>query len=66
MQNSGAFQYFAIDTIHESTPHPRRTFDEAKLQELADSMASFSPAPCGQTTTDLTSLQEQGAMGLRC
>jgi hypothetical protein len=35
MQNSSAFQYLAIDTIHESTTNPRRTFDEAKLQELA-------------------------------
>jgi len=38
MQNSSAFQYLAIDTIHESTTNPRRTFDEAKLQELADSI----------------------------
>jgi ParB family transcriptional regulator, chromosome partitioning protein len=36
MQNSSAFQYLAIDTIHESTTNPRRTFDEGKLQELAD------------------------------
>jgi hypothetical protein len=36
MQNSSAFQYLAIDTIHESTTNPRRTFDETKLQELAD------------------------------
>ena len=35
MQNSSEFQYLAIDTIHESTTNPRRTFDEAKLQELA-------------------------------
>jgi ParB family transcriptional regulator, chromosome partitioning protein len=38
MQNSSAFQYLAIDTIHESTTNPRRTFDDAKLQELADSI----------------------------
>jgi ParB-like chromosome segregation protein Spo0J len=38
MQNSSAFQYLAIDTIHESTTNPRRTFDEVKLQELADSI----------------------------
>src|ERR1700733_3391254 len=38
MQNSSAFQYLAIDTIHESTTNPRRTFDEAKLQELAASI----------------------------
>jgi hypothetical protein len=35
MQNSSAFQYLAIDTIHESNTNPRRTFDEAKLHELA-------------------------------
>src|SRR6202046_1832480 len=38
MQNSSAFQYLAIDTIRESTTNPRRTFDEAKLQELAESI----------------------------
>jgi ParB family transcriptional regulator, chromosome partitioning protein len=38
MQNSSAFQYLAIDTIHESTTNPRRTFDEIKLQELAESI----------------------------
>ena len=36
MQNSSAFQYLALDTIHESTTNPRRTFDEGKLLELAD------------------------------
>jgi hypothetical protein len=36
MQDSSAFQYLAIDQIHESTTNPRRTFDEAKLYELAD------------------------------
>jgi ParB family chromosome partitioning protein len=38
MQNSSAFQYLAIDTIHESTTNPRRTFDQGKLQELAESI----------------------------
>ena len=38
MQDSSAFQYLAIDTIHESTTNPRRTFDEAKLYELAGSI----------------------------
>ncbi len=38
MQNSSAFQYLAVDTIHESTTNPRRTFDEAKLYELAESI----------------------------
>jgi ParB family chromosome partitioning protein len=38
MQNSSPFQFLAIDTIHESTTNPRRTFDEAKLCELAESI----------------------------
>ena len=38
MQDSSAFQYLAIDQIHESTTNPRRTFDEAKLCELAESI----------------------------
>ena len=38
MQNSSEFQYIAIDQIHESATNPRRTFDEAKLSELAESL----------------------------
>ena len=38
MQDSSAFQFLAIDQIHESTTNPRRTFDEAKLRELAESI----------------------------
>ena len=38
MQNSSAFQFLALDTIHESTANPRRTFEESKLQELAESI----------------------------
>lgn len=38
MQNSSAFQYLAIDTIHGSNTNPRRTFDESKLRELAVSI----------------------------
>ena len=38
MQNSSAFQYLAIDTIHESATNPRRTFEESKLHELAQSI----------------------------
>ena len=38
MQNSSEFQYIAIDTIHESATNPRRTFDEGKLQKLAESI----------------------------
>jgi hypothetical protein len=52
MQNSSAFQYLAIDTIHESTTKPRRSFDESKLQELqraSSIMASSSPLPCVPT-----------------
>jgi hypothetical protein len=35
MQNSSAFQYLAVDTIHESTTNPRQTFEQSKLEELA-------------------------------
>lgn len=38
MQNSSAFQYIAIDQIHESTTNPRQTFEQTKLEELADSI----------------------------
>ncbi len=38
MQNSSEFQYIAIDTLHESATNPRRTFDEGKLGELAESI----------------------------
>jgi ParB/RepB/Spo0J family partition protein len=38
MQDSSAFQFLAGDTIHESNTNPRRTFDEAKLYELAESI----------------------------
>ncbi|WP_263351312.1 hypothetical protein [Acidicapsa acidisoli] len=36
MQNSSAFQFIAIDQIRESTTNPRVTFDQTKLEELAD------------------------------
>ena len=32
------FQTMAITDIHESTTNPRRTFDESKLAELAESL----------------------------
>jgi ParB family transcriptional regulator, chromosome partitioning protein len=35
MQDSSAFQYIAIDQIHESTTKPRQTFEQTKLEELA-------------------------------
>ena len=38
MQDSSAFQFLAIDEIHESTTNPRKTIDEAKLWELAESI----------------------------
>ena len=28
MQDSSAFQFLAIDTIHESTTNPRQTFEQ--------------------------------------
>ena len=54
MQDSSAFQFLAIDTIHESTTNPRRTFDEAKLYELADYVSGhiiglmFRSSLCGR------------------
>ena len=38
MQDSSAFQFLAIDTIHESTTNPRQTFETCKLEELAESI----------------------------
>ena len=38
MQNSSAFQFIAIDQIHESPANPRQTFEESKLHELAESI----------------------------
>lgn len=38
MQNSSAFQFVAIDQIHESTTNPRLTFEQSKLEELAASI----------------------------
>ena len=38
MQDSSAFQFLTLDTIHESATNPRRTFDESKLYELAESI----------------------------
>ena len=43
MQNSSAFQYLAIDTIHESTTNPRRTFEtmaQSQCQRLSRPDAS--------------------------
>ena len=36
MQNSSEFQYIAIDQLFESPTNPRQTFDQKKLEELAD------------------------------
>ena len=38
MQNSSAFQFLAIDTIHESSTNPSQSFEEAKFDELAESI----------------------------
>jgi len=56
MQDSSAFQFLAIDQIHESTTNPRKTFDEAKLWELADFVSGhkisllFRRPFCGRTS----------------
>ena len=38
MKNNAGFQTIALASIHESTTNPRRTFDESKLAELAESL----------------------------
>ena len=38
MQDSSAFQFLAIDQIHESTTNPRQLFEPSKLEELAESI----------------------------
>jgi ParB family chromosome partitioning protein len=38
MQNSSEFQYIAIDQLFESPTNPRQTFDQKKLEELAESI----------------------------
>ena len=38
MQDSSAFQYIAVDQIHESVTNPRQTFEQTKLEELAESI----------------------------
>jgi ParB family chromosome partitioning protein len=37
-KNNVGFQTLALTDIHESTTNPRRTFDESKLAELAESL----------------------------
>src|SRR6202011_5249492 len=38
MQNSSTYQFLALGTIHESAANPRRTFEESRLHELAESI----------------------------
>ena len=62
MQNSSEFQYIAIDQIHESTSNPRRTFDQTKLQELAESIRTnglIQPITCAPTPKASRSSQER-------
>ena len=62
MQNSSEFQYIAIDTIHESATNPRRTFDECKLGELAESIRTnglIQPITVRPTTPDSRSSPER-------
>jgi len=60
------YQTIALASIHESTTNPRRTFDESKLAELADSLRTqgmIQPITCGPTATVTRSSLEQGASG---
>ena len=68
MQNSSAFQFLALDTIHESAANPRRTFEESKLHELAESSgstASSSPSPSARTRKALRLWPERDASAPR-
>ena len=38
MQNTSAFHFIAIDQIRESATNPRQTFEQNKLEELAESI----------------------------
>ena len=40
MQDSSEFQYIPVDQLFESTTNPRQTFDQKKLEELAESIRS--------------------------
>ena len=46
MQNSSAFQFLALDTIHESATNPRRTFEDSKLHELPSSRSELPRLRC--------------------
>jgi hypothetical protein len=51
MQNSSAFQYLAIDTIHESTTNPAALSMKANCrswQRVLSITGSSSPSPCAQ------------------
>ncbi len=68
MQNSSEFQYIAIDQIHESATNPRRTFDEGKLGELAESIRGnglIQPITVRPNTPDSRSSPGRGASGPR-
>jgi hypothetical protein len=39
-KQTAGFQSLALSSIHESNTNPRRTFDESKLAELAESLRS--------------------------
>ena len=63
-KQTAGFQTLALSSIHESTTNPRRTFDESKLAELAESLRSqdsSSPLPFGPTAKTMKSSQERGA-----
>ena len=64
IQSTG-YQTLTLDQLHESSTNPRRTFEQNKLAELAESLRTHGlihPLPCGPTTTKALKLwQVRGA-----
>jgi hypothetical protein len=62
MQNSSAFQFLALDTIHESTANPAGRLKNPSFMsspKASSSMASFSPSPSVRTRKASRSSRER-------
>ncbi len=68
MQDSSAFQFIAVDQIHESTTNPRQAFKPYKLEELAESIRQhglIQPITVARMRMALRSSQERDASAPR-